>query len=363
MASRRLSRMAIILLATFANCQSTNGQSPLPQTPIVRAATPSVRQSVESQPSYVGRWYTGAPSVCNDAPGTTEGLLTFNSNNVLGYESSCRIVRAIHRGNTTELTERCQGEGETYTIRETVEVIGGRLRRTMIDNGERYVFNYGRCTDKISAVAAQGALRSPAGSPDQQMPLAQKLPQQITSEPSKQPVVQKPATPSSQADPPVARTSCVSGIGPPDDPGTKFRGIYINMRCTDLQRLKMEDFNIRVETSKAEILAKTGSYGCAIVSFDKEGSVEEIEFYRCFFGATDLNLEQFVQSITFNYRIPNLSCDTQMNGDYSVTTCAGPASTGEWISIRSTTSLKSGLSGGPSMRVQRRGPAQRPKFD
>lgn len=96
--------------------------------------------------SYIGRWYDGTDrSVCKEQPGTADGLLVYTEKEAMGLESWCRIAGKKVTGDRTDLTLRCRGEGYSSTSQESLQVVGGRLQRTVIEGRKRYVFTYNRC--------------------------------------------------------------------------------------------------------------------------------------------------------------------------------------------------------------------------
>lgn len=104
----------------------------------------SVEANAQAKP-WAGKWHLNDPSVCKGPVGETEGLLTYTSNALKAYESECRIVQATPRGTAFELLMRCESEGEAFESKETVELIGGRLKRTMGRN--RSTFTYSKCPE------------------------------------------------------------------------------------------------------------------------------------------------------------------------------------------------------------------------
>lgn len=95
--------------------------------------------------SYLGRWYIEDPAVCK-GPADTEGLLVYGPKSVAGYEYSCDVIRTRTRGRRTDITMRCRGEGRTTIERETVEVVDGRLKRTLKVEGKMRTGDYRRCS-------------------------------------------------------------------------------------------------------------------------------------------------------------------------------------------------------------------------
>jgi hypothetical protein len=101
----------------------------------------------DTAPSYVGRWFSEKGSECKGEEGETEGLLVYKPKELVGMENTCRISRATPKGAATELTMRCSGEGITSTQREIVEVMGGKLRRTVAVGRKMRTFTYSRCPE------------------------------------------------------------------------------------------------------------------------------------------------------------------------------------------------------------------------
>jgi hypothetical protein len=97
--------------------------------------------------SYVGRWFIDDPAVCKGSRGEAEGLLVYSSTEVWGYENSCRITKSVSHGSKTHLTMRCSGEGmpSTGPEQESVEVVEGKLERTLRVDKKPRTFTYSRC--------------------------------------------------------------------------------------------------------------------------------------------------------------------------------------------------------------------------
>ena len=73
------------------------------------------------------------------------GLLVYGPRTAEGYEYACDIARAHRSGARTDITLRCQAEGRTSIQKETVEVVDGRLRRTIKVEGKIRTGEYRRC--------------------------------------------------------------------------------------------------------------------------------------------------------------------------------------------------------------------------
>ena len=98
------------------------------------------------QDAWIGRWYIPKNAgVCKAKAGGAEGLLVYTAKEMFGIENRCRILSTVRKGARTELKLRCRGEGETYDDSETVEVVGGKLQRTVTVDGKTVTFSYDRC--------------------------------------------------------------------------------------------------------------------------------------------------------------------------------------------------------------------------
>ena len=100
-------------------------------------------------PSYIGRWVSEEdakdPRICKSRQGEGIGLFVYSAKEVIAYEGSCKITNATQVGSKTQLTMRCSSEGETSTVRETVEVVDGKLNRTVPSQGRQTAITYVRC--------------------------------------------------------------------------------------------------------------------------------------------------------------------------------------------------------------------------
>jgi hypothetical protein len=107
-----------------------------------KAARPS---STTAAGSFVGRWYVGEPNVCRGKQAETEGLIIYTAAKAYAFESRCDIKRTTPRGAGVELLLGCSGEGEKYEEKELLEVVNGKLQRTVTVEGKRMTFSYSRC--------------------------------------------------------------------------------------------------------------------------------------------------------------------------------------------------------------------------
>ena len=154
---------------------------------------------------------------------------------------------------------------------------------------------------------------------------------------------------------------------------TKFRGLFIGMTRSDVEKLGSGDFLVKFEkadpkanpcngskeascqiansmglfkqSNKATITLKNNDKACAEVIFDKDERVDQMTFSKCFFGASDLEFQPFAQAIVNNYNISNLSCKSDLDsplareyarsgvGPSNPRTCSGLAKTGEKVTV------------------------------
>lgn len=104
---------------------------------------PAQAQTPTASAPWIGRWYVQSPAVCKTKDG--EGLITYSATDATGYESRCKIASTTPQGQKTLLKLRCRAEGQTYNEQETLEVVGGKLRRTVTVEGNARTFDYSRC--------------------------------------------------------------------------------------------------------------------------------------------------------------------------------------------------------------------------
>jgi hypothetical protein len=97
---------------------------------------------------YLGKWYLSFPEVCAGEPESTDGMLTYTAREFIGLENRCRFLSVTPRGRATVLVMKCLGEGHPYRTREIVKVVGGRLHRTMRDEGKWVTYTYERCRER-----------------------------------------------------------------------------------------------------------------------------------------------------------------------------------------------------------------------
>ncbi|WP_439925212.1 hypothetical protein [Nitrobacter sp. JJSN] len=182
-----------------------------------------------------------------------------------------------------------------------------------------------------------------------------------------------------------------------DGAGTKFRGFYINMPRSEIEKASLQDFEIKLEEKKAIVAPKGVNIpdsdlgtkdnflggviasgmvpaSCATIFFDGDKKVERMLFDKCFFSAKDLDFEAFAQAIVNSYKISSLNCketsqppvracigpspDCRQIPQPPSKVCSGPMPTGEWLTLDSNASIIEA-----TMTVERRAASQRPKFD
>lgn len=110
---------------------------------VAAAGSVSAQAQAPTSASWTGRWYVQSAAVCKTKDG--EGLITYSVTDATGYESRCKIASATVQGTKTLLKLRCRAEGQTYTEQETLEVVNGKLRRTVTVEGKARTFDYSRC--------------------------------------------------------------------------------------------------------------------------------------------------------------------------------------------------------------------------
>src|SRR5262249_59407614 len=104
-----------------------------------------VASAQSRNPPYVGSWFTASPAECKRPRRHPEGAIVYTATEAFGAESACKIVKATKKGNGTELSMLCRAEGNTEKSSEFVEVVAGKLRRTVDVEGKPMTFTYSRC--------------------------------------------------------------------------------------------------------------------------------------------------------------------------------------------------------------------------
>jgi hypothetical protein len=124
---------AALLTAGFLSlvmCTAADAQ-PAPSNAPKHASVP---------PGYVGKWYAGDVKACKAVRRSPEGALVYTATQMFGAESTCKIERATKHGAATELSLLCRAEGQTSRDKELVEVVDGKLRRTVTVEGKTMSF-------------------------------------------------------------------------------------------------------------------------------------------------------------------------------------------------------------------------------
>jgi hypothetical protein len=94
--------------------------------------------------AWTGRWHVGSADVCRSKQ-RAQGLFVYTAGSVQAYEGRCDIRKVTPRGAGFDLLQSCRAEGETWTETEYVEVVDGKLKRTVLVEGKRQTFTYNRC--------------------------------------------------------------------------------------------------------------------------------------------------------------------------------------------------------------------------
>jgi len=106
----------------------------------------SVSAAHAQQNGWIGRWHIPEnAAACNGKAGESDGLLVYTATEMFGIENRCRILSMARKGAKTELKMRCRGEGSPSNDTELLEVVGGKLQRTVRINGKTETFTYSRC--------------------------------------------------------------------------------------------------------------------------------------------------------------------------------------------------------------------------
>jgi hypothetical protein len=147
--------------------------------------------------------------------------------------------------------------------------------------------------------------------------------------------------PEPAASAPSAPTPQVAQKSPEAPNSTKFRGLFIGMTRTDIEGLANSEFVAKFETAdpkanpckspqeascqlakslglfkqsnKATFSPKGSNKVCAEAIFGKDEKVEQLNFGKCFFGASDLEFQPFEQAIVNNYGINSVSCKSDLD--------------------------------------------------
>jgi len=213
------------------------------------------------------------------------------------------------------------------------------------------------------------------------LPTSNSLPERVSSLPttvakSSQGVLQATEaakTQDSAVTVPTAVRPQIAQVSSEATTSTKFRGLFIGMTKGDIEKLDNSDFAVKFESAdpkanpcnnsqeascrmasalgffkqsdKAIFSSKGSKNACAEAVFGKDEKVEQLNFEKCFFGASDLEFQPFAQAIVKNYSINSVSCKSDLDsplarqfaregiGASDPRTCTGLARTGEKITI------------------------------
>jgi hypothetical protein len=95
--------------------------------------------------AWVGKWTDASQNLCKGEPGQTEGLLVYSTKVVIGLENRCEVKRLKQVGPGVELSMTCYGEGMKSDEREILNVVNGKLVRTVVIDGKTRSFSYELC--------------------------------------------------------------------------------------------------------------------------------------------------------------------------------------------------------------------------
>jgi hypothetical protein len=163
-----------------------------------------------------------------------------------------------------------------------------------------------------------------------------------------------------------------------DGPGTKFRGLYINMTKTEAEAGLSKEYSF--STDKEGYMSirfldekkrnpKDSDDICAAAHFDSSNRIDTLSLWPCFFNAADMSFDTFIQEVSKSYSFPKLNCTLEppdpvdvelyrqsqgLLGSRPTMTrrCKGFTSLGELIDFTSG-----------ALMVSRRTQAQRPTFN
>lgn len=158
-----------------------------------------------------------------------------------------------------------------------------------------------------------------------------------------------------------------------EGPGTKFRGLYINMPRSELTGdgpilpefplLKPDKF----VTGEFSLETKDGD-ACAFIRFDNLNRIISMILPQCFFHARDLDYRAISQELVNHYPINEMKCKSLLveSGGNLIRTPSG-YETPKRITFECSGFLKTGelitVNEGGATKIERRTVSQRPKFD
>jgi hypothetical protein len=125
-----------------------------------------------------------------------------------------------------------------------------------------------------------------------------------------------------------------------EGPGTKFRGLYINMAKADFELAgPPSGMSMEVAEDNADGLSyrlKKGETLCGVVDFGKNRQrIAALTLAQCYFEAAGMEFARFTRALTDNYGLKQVSCRPDPSSPARAV-CEGGASTGERIHISSS---------------------------
>jgi hypothetical protein len=226
---------------------------------------------------------------------------------------------------------------QTYAVRmidpQNLELTEGKRR-------VRYV----KC---VPPTASQASTATSRARPDQgsgpvQPSQAAEAAAPVAAEAKSQQISEAPRVPSPPASAPSAPNEQLSQVQSQEPVNTtRFRGIFIGMTRSDIAKFTSNEFVANLENenpkanpckgsheesckianamglfdqhNKATFNVKGSKKVCAEAIFGKDDRVEQLTFSKCFFGASDLEFDPFVQAIVGNYGVSGVSCRSDLD--------------------------------------------------
>jgi hypothetical protein len=138
----------------------------------------------------------------------------------------------------------------------------------------------------------------------------------------------------------AAAAALASPAAAQEGPGTKFRGLYINMTRDDFELTKLPSgVSIEVAEDNSSGLSyrlKKGEALCGVVDLGKNRQrIEALTLAQCYFEADGMEFARFTRALIDNYGLKQVSCRPDPLSP-ARTVCEGGASTGERIHISSS---------------------------
>jgi hypothetical protein len=262
---------------------------------------------------------------------------------------------------------RARLKTKTYAVRMidplNLEITEGKVRT-------RYV----KCVPSTAVHASTAARpRSDQGPGPVRPPQVAEAATPVAAEAKSPQISEAPRVPAPPASAPSAPNAELSVQSQEPVNTTKFRGIFIGMTRRDIAKFTSNEFVANIENANPKANPCNGSHEesckvanamglfdqhnkatfnlkgskkvCAEAIFGKDERVEELTFDKCFFGASDLEFDPFVQAIVGNYGVSGVSCRSDLDrplsrqyalegvGPSNPRICTGLAKTGEKITI------------------------------